>query len=74
VEVNLITGATVTYDGQEIFVPGVSFETVPNTVDENNDGILDTNDTNDLDGIDGFTQATDDALQVIEYVHDYSVE
>lgn len=74
VEVNLITGATVTYDGQEIFVPGVSFETVPNTVDENSDGILDTNDTNDLDGIDGFTQATDDALQIIEFVHDYSVE
>ncbi|MBD3635485.1 MAG: hypothetical protein HUJ23_11340 [Methylophaga sp.] len=74
VEVNLITGTTVTYDGEDIFVPGVSFELVPNTVDENSDGILDANDTSDLDGIDGFTQATDDALQVIEFVHDYSVE
>ena len=74
VEVNLITGTTLTYDGEDIFVPGVSFELVPNTVDENSDGILDANDTNDLDGIDGFTQATDDALQVIEFVHDYSVE
>jgi hypothetical protein len=74
VEVNLVTGATVSYDGQDIFVPGVSFVSVPNTVDENNDGILDANDMDDLDGIDGFTQATDDALQVIEFVHDYSVD
>lgn len=74
VEINLITGTTVTYDGEDIFVPGVSFEQVPNTVDENSDGILDANDTSDLDGIDGFTQASDDALQVIEFVHDYSVE
>lgn len=74
VEVNLVTGATITYDGEDIFVPGVSFETIPNTVDENNDGVLDASDMTDSDGIDGFTQATDDALQVIEFVHDYSVE
>ena len=74
VEVNLVSGATISYDGEEIIVPGVSFETVPNTVDENTDGLLDINDMNDLDGIDGFTQAADDALQVIEFVHDNSVD
>jgi hypothetical protein len=73
VEVNLVTGTTITYNGDEIVVPGVSFVAVPNTVDENDDGVLDSNDTGDFDGIDGFTQAADDALQVIEYVHDYSV-
>lgn len=74
VEVNLVTGGSVTYNSELITVPGVSFETVPNTVDENADGLLDSNDTTDLDGIDGFTQAADDALQVIEFVHDNSAE
>ena len=74
VEVNLVSGATITYDGQEIFVPGVSFVSVPSSVDNNNDGVLDANDDGYLDGIYGFTQATDDALQVIEYVHDYSID
>lgn len=74
VEVNLVSGATITYDGQEIFVPGVSFVSVPSSVDNNNDGILDANDDGYLDGIYGFTQATDDALQVIEFVHDYSID
>ncbi len=74
VEVNLVSGTTITYNGEDVFVPGVNFETVPSTVDDNNDGLLDANDIGDLDGIDGFTQATDDALQVIEFVHDYSVD
>lgn len=75
VAVNLVNGTTITLsDSSELFVPGVSFETVPNTVDENGDGVLDEADATDLGGIDGFTQATDDALQVIEYVHDNGVE
>lgn len=69
VQVNLVTGGSVVYDGQTIVVPGVSFETVVNTVDENGDGLNDQ-DALDSNGIDGFTQAVDDALQVIEYVHD----
>lgn len=73
VELNLVTGTTITYNGTEIHVPGVSFETIPNTIDENLDGILDSNDEGDLDGMDGFTQATDDALQVIEFVHDFGL-
>lgn len=72
--VNLVTGGTVTYEGEVITVPGVSFETVDNTVDENADNALTDADTTDLDGIDGFTQAADDALQVIEYVHDLGAE
>ena len=74
VSYNLITGASVEYDGQTFTVPGVSFETVPNTVDENKDGILNIQDAGDLNGIDGFTQAVDDALQVLEFVHDNGVE
>ncbi|NOR71775.1 MAG: hypothetical protein GQ532_19160, partial [Methylomarinum sp.] len=74
VEVNLVTGATVIYDGQTITVPGVTFETVANTVDENSDGVLDPIDAADSNGIDGFTQAVDDALQVIEFVHDFGLE
>ncbi|WP_305906900.1 hypothetical protein Q9L42_018610 [Methylomarinum sp. Ch1-1] len=71
VEVNLVTGGTTTYDGETITVPGVSFETIANTVDNNADGTLDANDN---DGIDGFTQTADDALQVIEFVHDIGIE
>ncbi len=67
VQVNLVDGATITYDGQTITVPGVTFETVPNTVDNNGDGTLDANDN---DGIDAFTQTADDALQVLEFTHD----
>ena len=52
----------------------MSFVSVPSSVDNNNDGVLDANDDGYLDGIYGFTQATDDALQVIEYVHDYSID
>lgn len=70
VEVNLVDGATITYDGQTITVPGVSFETIANTVDENADGILNDLDTLDKDGVDAFTQAVDDALQVIEFSHE----
>ncbi len=69
VQVNLVSGATVDYDGQTISVPGVSFETVANTVDENNDGLNDQ-DALDNNGVDAFTQTVDDALQVIEFVHD----
>ncbi len=67
VQVNLVDGATIIYDGQTITVPGVTFETVPNTVDNNGDGTLDANDN---DGIDAFTQTADDALQVLEFTHD----
>lgn len=74
VAVNLVNGTTIILnDGSQLDVPGVSFETVPNTVDENGDNELTAADAGDLDGIDGFTQAADDALQVIEYVHDSGI-
>ena len=75
VAVNLVNGTTIILnDGSQLDVPGVSFETVPNTVDENGDNELTAADAGDLDGIDGFTQAADDALQVIEYVHDSGIQ
>jgi hypothetical protein len=49
----------------------VTFTTLPKTVSEDGDN---TPDVADSDGITGFTQAADDALQVIEYVHDNAVE
>lgn len=70
VSVNLVDGATITYNDETITVPGVSFETIEGTVDNDGDKDLDSSDAYDSDGIDGFTQAADDALQVLEFVHD----
>jgi hypothetical protein len=52
----------------------VTFNTVANTVDENGDNNLDAVDEADNDGIDAFMQAADDALQVIEFIHDNAAE
>ena len=72
--VNLVTGAYALISDPSVTgtTETVVFSTLPSSVDESGDNLPDpTMDT--TDGVTAFTQTADDALQVLEFVHDNPV-